>query len=165
MKQKVSSLSSFMAVKASSTSLSQNCTCFSKGELWSFSSIWHIQCHPEQMLFSSFGPFLLYKILPTVLPLAKIVQPTRFVKPGTSRVVQVHVTWDVTCTCTYSQFLAKRSPTCSTCACGCQSNSSQSGSCIDPNALHFDLVVAYSPLVQCTSHMCPIRVHWHIEAN
>ncbi|KAK2413213.1 protein COBRA [Trifolium repens] len=109
MKQKVSSLSSFKAVKASSTSLSQNCTCFSKGE-----------CHPEQMLFSSFGPFLLYKILPTVLPLAKIVRPTRFVKPGTSRVVQVHVTWDVTCMCTYSQFLARRSPTCSTCACGCQ---------------------------------------------
>ncbi|KAK2357289.1 protein COBRA [Trifolium repens] len=89
---------------------------------------------------------------------AKIVQPTQFGKPGTTRVLQAHMTWNVTCT--YSQFLAKRSPTCyvslssfynqnlvpcSTCACGCPSNSSQSGNCID--------------------HMCPIRVHWHIKAS
>jgi hypothetical protein len=24
---------------------------------------------------------------------------------------------------------------------------------------------SYTPLVQCTSHMCPIRVHWHIKLN
>lgn len=23
----------------------------------------------------------------------------------------------------------------------------------------------YTPLVQCTSHMCPIRVHWHVKLN
>lgn len=23
----------------------------------------------------------------------------------------------------------------------------------------------HSPLVQCTKHMCPIRVHWHVKAN
>lgn len=23
----------------------------------------------------------------------------------------------------------------------------------------------YSPLVRCTEHMCPIRVHWHIKTN
>jgi hypothetical protein len=22
-----------------------------------------------------------------------------------------------------------------------------------------------SPLLQCTSHMCPIRVHWHVKLN
>lgn len=22
-----------------------------------------------------------------------------------------------------------------------------------------------TPLVQCTSHMCPIRVHWHVKIN
>ncbi|KAG6502669.1 hypothetical protein ZIOFF_034955 [Zingiber officinale] len=24
---------------------------------------------------------------------------------------------------------------------------------------------SYAPLVQCTSHMCPIRVHWHVKLN
>lgn len=24
---------------------------------------------------------------------------------------------------------------------------------------------SYSPLVRCTSHMCPIRVHWHVKLN
>jgi hypothetical protein len=24
---------------------------------------------------------------------------------------------------------------------------------------------ANTPLVQCTSHMCPIRVHWHVKLN
>lgn len=24
---------------------------------------------------------------------------------------------------------------------------------------------SYQPLVQCTSHMCPIRVHWHVKLN
>lgn len=23
----------------------------------------------------------------------------------------------------------------------------------------------YTPLVRCTSHMCPIRVHWHVKLN
>lgn len=23
----------------------------------------------------------------------------------------------------------------------------------------------YNPLVQCTSHMCPIRIHWHVKLN
>lgn len=23
----------------------------------------------------------------------------------------------------------------------------------------------YNPLVQCTNHMCPIRVHWHVKLN
>lgn len=23
----------------------------------------------------------------------------------------------------------------------------------------------YAPLVQCTTHMCPVRVHWHVKLN
>lgn len=23
----------------------------------------------------------------------------------------------------------------------------------------------YKPLVRCTKHMCPIRVHWHVKTN
>lgn len=40
-----------------------------------------------------------------------------------------------------------------------------------PNSPHLASVVASSskasstPLVQCTSHMCPIRVHWHVKVN
>lgn len=24
---------------------------------------------------------------------------------------------------------------------------------------------SYTPLVQCTSHMCPVRIHWHVKLN
>lgn len=24
---------------------------------------------------------------------------------------------------------------------------------------------SYTPLVQCTKHMCPIRIHWHVKLN
>lgn len=40
-----------------------------------------------------------------------------------------------------------------------------------PDAPHLASVVSdhgkpnYAPLVQCTSHMCPIRVHWHVKVN
>lgn len=131
------------------------------------------------------------------------------------------VTWNVTCT--YSQFLAQKTPTCCvslssfyndtivgcpTCACGCK-NSTNGGSCVkyvlnsvylitfsllnlytwfcrycltlffwpfplmvpySPDTPHLASVVSsgkndMSPLVQCTSHMCPIRVHWHVKLN
>ncbi|KAJ4827935.1 COBRA-like protein 1 [Turnera subulata] len=60
---------------------------------------------------------------------------------------------------------------CPTCACGCQSNTSLSGGCVDPSKPHIASVVPYPwktpipPLVQCTRHMCPIRVHWHVKLN
>ncbi|CAJ2667431.1 unnamed protein product [Trifolium pratense] len=116
---------------------------------------------------------------------AKIVRPTQFIQPDKRRVIQALMTWNVTCL--YSQFLAQKTPTCCvslsafynetivscpTCACGCQSNSSQSGSCVNPNTPHLASVVAgsngknnLSPLVQCTSHMCPIQIHWHVKVN
>jgi len=40
-----------------------------------------------------------------------------------------------------------------------------------PSASHLASVVngfpknSITPLVQCTRHMCPIRVHWHIKLN
>ncbi|XP_022727669.1 COBRA-like protein 1 isoform X1 [Durio zibethinus] len=114
---------------------------------------------------------------------AKIVKPSRFVTPDKRRVTQALMTWNVTCT--YSQFLAQKTPTCCVslssfyndtivpcprCACGCQ-NTSQPGSCVDPEAPHIASVVpstgtnSYTPLVQCTSHMCPVRIHWHVKLN
>ncbi|KAJ4826454.1 COBRA-like protein 1 [Turnera subulata] len=96
--------------------------------------------------------------------------PAKIVKP---------VTWNVTCT--YSQFLAQKTPTCCvslssfynntivpcpTCACGCQSSTSLSGGCwskphrasVVPNPGKTLIL----PLVQCTRHMCPIR-YWRVK--
>lgn len=28
-----------------------------------------------------------------------------------------------------------------------------------------DKIDSFTPVVHCTSHMCPIRVHWHIKQN
>ncbi|KAA0058008.1 protein COBRA-like [Cucumis melo var. makuwa] len=116
---------------------------------------------------------------------AKIVRPTKFVSGDKRRVTQALMTWNVTCT--YSQFLAQKTPTCCvslssfyndtivncpTCTCGCQNNTAGSGSCVDPDSPYLASVVSApdksgnsAPLVQCTSHMCPIRVHWHVKLN
>ncbi|XP_058187736.1 protein COBRA-like [Rhododendron vialii] len=116
---------------------------------------------------------------------AKIVKPTQFVSSDGRRVTQAMMTWNVTCT--YSQFLAQKTPTCCvslssfyndtivpcpTCTCGCQNNKTQPGSCVDPKSPYLASVVSgstsknsYTPLVQCTSHMCPIRIHWHVKLN
>ncbi|CAN1311931.1 Protein COBRA [Linum perenne] len=109
---------------------------------------------------------------------AKVVRPTRFWTTDKRRVTQALMTWNVTCT--YSQFLAQKTPTCCvslssfyndslvgcpTCACGCQNKTA--GSCTP----HLASVISDSnkqdttPLVQCTSHMCPIRIHWHVKLN
>ncbi|XP_038678448.1 COBRA-like protein 2 [Tripterygium wilfordii] len=114
---------------------------------------------------------------------AKIVRPSTFITADKRRVTQALMTWNATCT--YSQFLAQKTPTCCvslssfyndtivpcpTCACGCQ-NTSQSGTCVDPMAPHLASAVSsagknsLAPLVQCTNHMCPIRVHWHVKLN
>ncbi|CAA0828298.1 Protein COBRA [Striga hermonthica] len=114
---------------------------------------------------------------------AKIVKPTRFFSQDGRRVTQAMMTWNVTCM--YSQFLAQRTPTCCvslssfyndtivpcpTCTCGCQNTTAPSGSCVNPDSPHLASVVSdnsknLAPLVQCTSHMCPIRVHWHVKVN
>lgn len=114
---------------------------------------------------------------------AKKVRPTKFPTVDKRRFTQALMTWNVTCT--YSQFLAQRKPTCCVslssfyndtivgcpkCSCGCQ-NRTQPGLCVNPESPHIASVVPNSdrnsltPLVQCTSHMCPIRVHWHVKVN
>ncbi|CAF1921318.1 unnamed protein product [Brassica napus] len=87
-----------------------------------------------------------------------------------------------------NKFLAERTPACCvslssfynetivgcpTCACGCQNNKTGSGAGLDPDTPHLACVVSpptkkgtvLPPLVQCTRHLCPIRVHWHVKQN
>ncbi|CAA7038601.1 unnamed protein product [Microthlaspi erraticum] len=114
----------------------------------------------------------------------KIVKPTRFIGTDKRRVTQALMTWNVTCT--YSQFLAQKTPTCCvslssfynstivpcpTCSCGCR-NTSQPGNCVDSKGPKIASVVPNQgknvykpPLVQCTNHMCPVRIHWHVKTN
>ncbi|XP_020592413.1 COBRA-like protein 1 [Phalaenopsis equestris] len=94
------------------------------------------------------------------------------------------MTWNVTCT--YSQFLSQKTPSCCvslssfyndtivncpTCSCGCQNNVTHPGSCVEGDSPYLASVVngpdksSFAPLVQCTSHMCPIRIHWHVKLN
>ncbi|XP_070052969.1 COBRA-like protein 1 [Nicotiana tomentosiformis] len=85
---------------------------------------------------------------------------------------QVIRTWKSTCT--YSTFLANRSPTCCVslstfynpevtpcrlCSCGCKLADNEAKSCIRQSSS------SERELVQCTDHMCPLRVHWHIKKN
>ncbi|XP_020268864.1 COBRA-like protein 1 isoform X1 [Asparagus officinalis] len=115
---------------------------------------------------------------------AKIVKPSKFISQDGRRTTQALMTWNVTCT--YSQFLAQKTPTCCvslssfynntivscpTCACGCQNNITEPGSCVEGDSPYLASAIngpgknSFTPLVQCTSHMCPIRVHWHVKLN
>ncbi|XP_057791831.1 COBRA-like protein 1 isoform X2 [Salvia miltiorrhiza] len=113
---------------------------------------------------------------------AKLVKPTKFLTPDKRRTTQALMTWNVTCT--YSQFLAQKTPTCCvslssfyngsivdcpTCSCGCRSLA-QPSNCVDPNSPHIASAVSRSDTsnltrLQCTNHMCPVRVHWHVKLN
>ncbi|CAN7004508.1 unnamed protein product [Brassica oleracea var. botrytis] len=86
-----------------------------------------------------------------------------------------------------NKFLAERTPACCvslssfynetivgcpTCACGCQNNKTGSGAGLEHTALSLCCVspptkkgTVLPPLVQCTRHLCPIRVHWHVKQN
>ncbi|KAK6945644.1 COBRA, plant [Dillenia turbinata] len=108
------------------------------------------------------------------------VDPTRFLQPGTRRYIQAFRTWNVSCT--YSQFRASPSPTCCVllsafynenivpcplCSCGCRDLPGTK--CVSQDETppllelpHSDLE-APTPMVRCSRHMCPIRVHWHIK--
>ncbi|KAL9674166.1 hypothetical protein QQ045_030436 [Rhodiola kirilowii] len=115
---------------------------------------------------------------------AKIVPPTKFLQPDKRRKTQAMMTWKVLCS--YSQFIAHKTPSCCvslsafyndsivpcpTCSCNCQSDT-QSGICVSEERPHLASVVpeldnkdSLTPLVRCTHHMCPIRVHWHLKVN
>ncbi|GLU13267.1 hypothetical protein SLE2022_299100 [Rubroshorea leprosula] len=111
---------------------------------------------------------------------AKIVPSTIFLSADGRRKTQALMTWNVTCT--YSQILASKNPTCCvsmssfynstitncpTCSCGCQNknncvtSASQIKSVVGMNSA----TGLTSPVLQCTEHMCPIRVHWHVKLN
>ncbi|XP_057791832.1 COBRA-like protein 4 [Salvia miltiorrhiza] len=111
---------------------------------------------------------------------AKIVPSTVYLTPDRRRKTQALMTWNVTCT--YSQLLVSRHPSCcvslssfynetitpcSKCACGCHNKKE----CIKPDSNKLKMVGINtpkkdnSPLLQCTQHMCPIRVHWHVKVN
>lgn len=111
---------------------------------------------------------------------AKIVPSTNFLTPDRRRKTQALMTWNVTCT--YSQFLASKYPSCCvslstfynetitpcpTCACGCEHKKN----CVKSDSKILNMVglnarkADNSPLLHCTHHMCPIRVHWHVKVN
>ncbi|KAI4329671.1 hypothetical protein MLD38_028032 [Melastoma candidum] len=113
---------------------------------------------------------------------AQKVRPTRFLTPDGRRATQALVTWNVICT--YSQFLARKAPACCVslsaffsrsivgcpaCSCGCRGDAMDRGSCVEgdlesatPRPTSGD---SKPPLLRCTDHMCPIRVHWHVKHN
>ncbi|KAI5660040.1 hypothetical protein M9H77_28833 [Catharanthus roseus] len=123
----------------------------------------------------------------------KLVKPSKFFTPDKRRFTQALMSWNVTCT--YSQFLAQKSPSCCvslssfysdtivncpTCTCGCQNKITQAaGTCVRSYSAHIassSAVISpgggggrggtYTPMmVQCTRHMCPIRVHWHVKQS
>ncbi|KAJ0043760.1 hypothetical protein Pint_18973 [Pistacia integerrima] len=111
---------------------------------------------------------------------ARVVPSTNFLTADRRRKTQALMTWNVTCT--YSQFLARKNPSCCvsfssfynetitpcpTCACGCQNKNS----CVKSDSKILNMVGINTPrkdntpLLQCTHHMCPVRVHWHVKLN
>ncbi|KAI3957784.1 hypothetical protein MKX01_007615 [Papaver californicum] len=115
---------------------------------------------------------------------ARIVWPSKFKTTDLRRETQALMKWDATCT--YSQFLSQKTPSCCvslsafynettvpcpTCSCGCQNNVTQPGSCVKGDSPNLASAIArlgnnsFTPLVQCTSHMCPVRIHWHVKTN
>ncbi|KAI3416890.1 uncharacterized protein J3R85_015002, partial [Psidium guajava] len=107
---------------------------------------------------------------------AKIVPSSIFISPDGRRKTQTLMTWNITCT--YSQLVASQHPRCCvsmssfynstitpcpTCACGCQNKNK----CVQ-SASKIQSVVTPTidnPILHCTEHMCPIRVHWHVKTN
>lgn len=115
---------------------------------------------------------------------AKIVKSSLFQASDGRRKTQAYMTWNITCS--YSQFLAQKGPTCCvslssfynetivpcpTCACSCKSNNTLGG-CLEnaPQMLSSGVSTgltphATAPLLHCTPDMCPIRLHWHVKQN
>ncbi|CAB4274755.1 unnamed protein product [Prunus armeniaca] len=65
-----------------------------------------------------------------------------------------------TCCVSLSAFYDSNIVSCPTCSCGCPSNTSSPQICAERDAMN-----SFEPLVRCSDHMCPIRVHWHIMMN
>ncbi|WVZ57282.1 hypothetical protein U9M48_007687 [Paspalum notatum var. saurae] len=117
---------------------------------------------------------------------AKVVPSTVYFTPDHRRKTQALMTWTVTCT--YSQQLASKFPSCcvsfssfynstivpcARCACGCGGggHGGHGQQCIEGDSKRALSPGVNTPrkdgqaLLQCTQHMCPIRVHWHVKLN
>ncbi|GLJ24041.1 hypothetical protein SUGI_0457980 [Cryptomeria japonica] len=113
---------------------------------------------------------------------AERVKPTVF--PDTvdgRRTTQALETWQVTCI--YSQFLASRDPACcvslsafyddeiipcNTCSCNCNKdqNPDQKNCIQEKYQLDEDhLIHPNASILHCTNHMCPVRIHWHVQTS
>ncbi|XVF67862.1 hypothetical protein PTKIN_Ptkin10aG0155900 [Pterospermum kingtungense] len=114
--------------------------------------------------------------------LVEETDPTVSCDVGGKRQLQAYKTWKSTCT--YSSFVANQAPvccvslstfyspkitTCPTCSCGCREAETNAVSCIregDPapksDSSDDD---DDTDIVQCTDHMCPVRVHWDVMKN
>ncbi|CAA0841517.1 COBRA-like protein 1 [Striga hermonthica] len=108
------------------------------------------------------------------------VVPTKFSEDQGRRTTQALETHNVTCS--YSQFRASVAPRCCVslsafynttivqcprCSCACQGQ--PGSSCLKPGEMPPVLQLPHNeppkPLVQCSIHMCPIQVHWHIKQS
>ncbi|KAL0365598.1 UNVERIFIED_CONTAM: COBRA-like protein 1 [Sesamum angustifolium] len=102
--------------------------------------------------------------------------PTVFSVIGGRRQEEVFRTWKSTCT--YSSYLASKTPvccvslstfysptitSCPSCSCGCRVADQFATSCIRQGVIPSNLLDV--DLIQCTDHMCPLRIHWHIKKN
>ncbi|XP_074294860.1 COBRA-like protein 6 isoform X1 [Silene latifolia] len=112
----------------------------------------------------------------------EVVPPTKIPEDGGRRWRQALRTYRVICS--YSQFRAAPAPTCCVslsafysetitlcpeCTCGCQGQPGLScvkkGQTLPALPKSKDPDYAPPPLVNCTAHMCPIHVHWHIKQS
>ncbi|KAL9414671.1 hypothetical protein AB3S75_043017 [Citrus x aurantiifolia] len=107
------------------------------------------------------------------------VDPTVSLEIGGRRQVQVFRTWKSTCT--YSTFLANKTPVCCVslstfynpkvtpcpvCSCGCRDADKSTALCISQiNQLQGPDFIKSQDIVHCSDHMCPVRVHWHVQNN
>ncbi|XP_037491852.1 COBRA-like protein 2 isoform X2 [Jatropha curcas] len=104
--------------------------------------------------------------------------PTQLSDFGGRRKVQVYRTWKSTCT--YSSFLANKKPVCCVslstfynptvtscpeCSCGCKETNQNKVPCIREGSFSSLSNLDDADVVQCTEHMCPVRVHWHVMKN
>ncbi|XP_075474538.1 COBRA-like protein 3 isoform X2 [Primulina tabacum] len=102
--------------------------------------------------------------------------PTHYSAIGGRRDEQVSRTWKSRCT--YSSYLAYTTPiccvslstfynptitTCPSCSCGCKEANGNAISCVREGAVPSNSLG--TDIVQCTNHMCPLRIHWHIKNN
>uniref|UniRef100_A0ACD5UU41 Uncharacterized protein n=1 Tax=Avena sativa TaxID=4498 RepID=A0ACD5UU41_AVESA len=100
------------------------------------------------------------------------------------RHVQVQLTWQITCS--YSQFREGPSPSCCVslssfynstivgcpqCSCGCPRSPSAPQCLSDDEQSKIQALRdgddgdPPAPVIRCTEHMCPVRVHWHVKQN